>query len=92
MTSPKITDKTKDAAIAWVLRLHSESCTPEERRTFTDWLDQNANHRKLYEHYDARWQALDRFKDLVSPIRHDSFTLTRKITSPCQPRILAIIG
>ena len=72
MTSPKITDKTKDAAIAWVLRLHSESCTYEDRRTFTDWLDQDANHRKLYEHFDARWQALDRFKGLDSPIRREA--------------------
>jgi transmembrane sensor len=69
MTSPKITDKTKDTAIAWVLRLHSESCTSEDRRRFSDWLDQDSGHRKLFEHFDARWQALDRFKGLESPIR-----------------------
>lgn len=72
MLSFKATDKPKDVAIAWVLRLHSASCTAKDRQDFIDWLAQTPEHQKLYQHFDAQWQALDRFKGLDSPVRREA--------------------
>ena len=68
----EITDKSTDEAIAWVLKLRSESCLPDDRQIFEDWLCQNPAHRELYAKLDANWQALDRFKGLDFSTRSEA--------------------
>jgi transmembrane sensor len=72
MPFPEITDKAKDEAITWVLRLRSESCSSEDRRGFNDWLAQNSEHQELYARIDSQWKALDRFKGLDFPVRQEA--------------------
>ncbi|MEY4592814.1 MAG: hypothetical protein RIR18_1709 [Pseudomonadota bacterium] len=72
MPPPDLTEQSREEAIDWVLQLRSESCTPDKRRLFTDWLAQHPGHQKLYDRYDAQWQGLDRFKGLDFPVRQDA--------------------
>lgn len=72
MPPPDLTEQSRQEAIDWVLQLRSESCTPDKRRLFEDWLAQHPGHQQLYDRYDTQWQGLDRFKGLDFPVRQDA--------------------
>jgi transmembrane sensor len=82
MPFPEITDKAKDEAIAWVLRLRTEFCSSEDRRNFEDWLAQNPRHQELYARLDSQWNSLDRFKGLDFPVRHEALRYRPQVHRP----------
>ena len=78
----EVTDKSTDEAIAWVLKLRSETCLSEDRQNFEDWLSQNTVHKELYARLDANWQALDRFKGLDFSVRSDALRYRPPVRNP----------
>ncbi len=52
----------RNAAVAWVVRMHADTCTDEERQVFSDWLNASEEHQRVYERIETSWKGLDRFK------------------------------
>lgn len=66
------TQKIREEAIQWLLRVHSENCTDAERQTFSEWMAQSAAHQEIYNRIEARWNHLDRFKGMEFATRNQA--------------------
>lgn len=79
MTPSKSTDPSTSQAVAWVLRLRAATCSAQDRQQFVEWLSQHPEHSRLYAHYDAQWQQLERFKNADFPVRDAALAYRPKL-------------
>jgi len=70
MTTPRTPCATEkdgedlaEAATAWFVRMSSDGVTPEDRRAFRAWFDQDQAHRDAYAEAEALWLELERIPD-----------------------------
>ena len=67
-TEPKNIDAVREKAREWLLRLHCDEATQEDRTAFSRWLEESDAHRAAFEHSERVWRSIglgDAVLDLV---------------------------
>lgn len=59
--------EVEQEAALWVTRLHSGHVTPEERRAFAIWLEENPAHRQAYRSLQDLWDRLEQLRSVPLP-------------------------
>ncbi|WNV03773.1 FecR family protein [Candidatus Methylospira mobilis] len=72
MEQPEDTDKLREEAIAWLVRLHAPGCNEAERRACNRWLAESPRHRAAYAQAEAQWRWMEQFKSQRFRAREDA--------------------
>jgi transmembrane sensor len=56
------TDKLRDEAIEWLIRLRAPECSDADRRACDLWLAKSPQHRAAYAQAEMQWQWMEQFK------------------------------
>src|SRR6266853_2795765 len=78
----------REAAAAWLDRLHRENVSEETRRAFEAWLTTNSRHREMYESIDRAWSKLREAAEdpQILALRHETaLRLTRRNSRTARP-------
>ncbi len=59
---PESSDKLRDAAVNWLVRLNSKECPESERTAFERWLNADEANRRAYTEVEAHWRWMDAFR------------------------------
>ena len=61
-TAPAYTQKQLKQAIEWFVKLQAETCPPEQRQKFQQWLVKHPGHAEAYTQAQGIWSGLDSLK------------------------------
>lgn len=65
--APAYTQKQLKQAIEWFVKLQAETCPPEQRQRFQQWLAKHPAHPAAYAQAQGIWSGLDTLKGLDLP-------------------------
>ena len=92
MPLSKTTVKSQQEAIAWVLKLRSDTCSLHDKQAFLNWIAENPEHSTLYAHYDAQWMTLNRFKGIDFPDRQKALNYRPRFSYRLKQSLLLSIA
>lgn len=73
--------RLKKEAVAWVIRLHNHSVSPEDRRACDAWQAQSAAHALMFERVFNVWDSLELREAAAVSVEAEPLVFTEKTTS-----------